>query len=67
MNWSRYKYCKIKLFSSIIPEAYLEPSRTSTRERFPKIVNGYKPLTIFAKKSIGNVRLGSKYASVKIL
>ena len=35
------KYCKIKLFSGAIsngvsnePEAYLDPSQTSTRERF---------------------------------
>ena len=33
------------------PEAYLKPSQTSTRKHFcKKKVNGYKPLTIFAKK-----------------
>ena len=31
------------------PEAYSEPSQTSKLELFAKIVNGYKPLTIFAK------------------
>ena len=37
------QYCKIKVFSGVIlhgasyePEAYLEPSQTSTRERFCK-------------------------------
>ena len=33
---------------------------------FAKIVNGYKPLTIFAKKSIVDVRLCSKYGSVNV-
>ena len=31
-----------------------------------KIVNSYKPLTIFAKKLHRNVRRGSEYASVNI-
>ena len=38
-NWLWHKYCKIKLHSGAIlhgasnePEAYLEPSQTSTRE-----------------------------------
>ena len=50
-----YDY-KIKLFSGAIshgvsnePDAYLQPSQTSTSERFCENVNGYKPLTIFAK------------------
>ena len=38
------------------PEAYLEPSRTST----------IKPLTNFGKSSIVDVRLGTKYASTPI-
>ena len=33
-----------------LPKAYLEPSRTCTMEFFGRIVNGFKPLTIFAKK-----------------
>ena len=33
---------------------------------FAKTVNGYKPLTIFAKKLCPRCRLGSKYASVNI-
>ena len=31
-------------------EVYLEPSRTSTMKVFCEIVNGFQPLTIFAKK-----------------
>ena len=36
-------------------QAYLEPCQTSKMERFAKIVNGDKPLTIFAKRSILDV------------
>ena len=32
-------------------------------EHFAKIVNGFNPLTIFAKRSILDIRLGSEYAS----
>ena len=42
------------------PEAYSEPSGTSKMEFFAKIVNGWKPLTIFAKSSILDIRLGSE-------
>ena len=57
-DWFWRKYFKRKLFSGIIsygapnePEAYLESSRTFAMEIFfAKIVNDYKPLTIFAKK-----------------
>ena len=35
---------------------------TSRIERFAKIVNGWKPLTIFAKRSILDVWHGCKYA-----
>ena len=31
-------------------EAYLEPRQISKTEHFEKIVNGYKPLNIFAEK-----------------
>ena len=34
----------------LYPEAYLEPSRTSTTELLSKKVNGKKPLSTFAKK-----------------
>ena len=33
-------------------------------ERFAKIINGYKPLIIFAKRSILHVWLGCEYVSV---
>ena len=43
--------------------AYLELTRKSTME---KLVNSFQPLTIFAKRPIVTVSLGSKYASVII-
>ena len=46
-----------------LPEAYLERSQTYTMELFGKIVKGFKPLTISAKNSIVDVRMGSKYTS----
>ena len=47
-----------------LPEAYLELSRKSTMEFFfTKLFNDFYPLTIFAKKSIADVPLGSKYPS----
>ena len=48
----------------VISEAYLEPTRTSTMEIFPKIVNGYTSLSIFAKTFNLDVWLSSEYASV---
>ena len=45
-----------------IAEAYSETSRTSKMTLFTKIVNGIKPLTTFAKRSILDTRLGSGYA-----
>ena len=47
-------------------EAYLKPSRTSEMELFAKIVNGFQPLTIFAKSSTLGVQLGAEYASIHI-
>ena len=44
-------------------EAHSESSRTSKMDLFAKIVNGVQPLTIFAKRSILDVQLGSEYAS----
>ena len=44
-----------KLFSCILirdPKPYSEPYQTSKMESFAKIVNGFQPLTIFAKSSI---------------
>ena len=46
-------------------EAYSEPCQTSKIESFAKIVNGFMPLTIFAKRSILDVWQGSEYASGK--
>ena len=42
-------------------EVYLEPCHTSKMDRFAKIVNSYKPLTIFAKRSILDIWQGSEY------
>ena len=33
------------------PEVYLEPNQTSMWQHFCKIFNGYKPLTVSAKKA----------------
>ena len=59
---------KIKTLMSlqVKAEAYLETKRVSMMELF---CENSKPLTAFAKKSIIDVRLGSKYASesIKIL
>ena len=46
-----------------ITETYLEPSRKSTTKHFWKIANDFKPLSIFAKDFIVDVRLDSKCAS----
>ena len=45
-------------------EAFTEPRRTSKMKRFAKIVNNWKPLTFFAKRSILDVWQGSEYTSV---
>ena len=38
-------------------EGYSEPCQISKKELFTQIVNGLKPLTIFAKSSITDVSL----------
>ena len=38
-----------------------EPSQTSKKERFGKIVIGFHPITIFAKRSIVDVGQLSEY------
>ena len=43
-------------------ETYTEPSQTSKMELFAKIVNSWKPLTIFAKCFILDTRQCSEYA-----
>ena len=45
-------------------EACSEPCQASKMERFAKIVNGDKPLTIFARLCILDVCQSSEYASV---
>ena len=45
------------------PKALLKPSQRFTSEFFSKTVYGFQSLTIFAKSSIVDVRLGSEYAS----
>ena len=47
-------------------EAYLEPCQTSKMEHFGEMVNGQKPLIIFAKHSILDVGQDSKYAYVMV-
>ena len=47
-----------------IPEPYSEPSRNQRWVFFAEIVNGYQPLTIFAKSFILDVRLGSENTSL---
>ena len=45
-------------------EVYEKPSLNSETELFGKIVNSFNLWTIFEKRSIFDVRLGSEYASV---
>ena len=44
-------------------EAYSEHCQTSKMELFAKIVNSWKPLSIFAKSSILDVWQDSEYSS----
>ena len=46
-----------------ISEVNLEPCQTLGMKFSEKIVNSFKPLTIFIKSSILDVWRGSKYAS----
>ena len=50
----------MKLLSKtlLVPEAYLGPCHTCMVELFTKIVNDYKPLAIFTKSSIIDVKQG---------
>ena len=43
--------------------SFLEPSQSSKMERFAKIVDDFKLLTIFAKRSILGAWPGSEYAT----
>ena len=44
-------------------KAYSEHCQTSKMERFENIIEGFEPLTVFAKRSILDVWQGSEYAS----
>ena len=46
------------------PDTYSEPCETSKMERFVKIVNNFKPLTIFGKRSILDIWEDCEYAYV---
>ena len=46
-----------------ISKAYSVHRQISQMEFYARIVNGFQPLTIFAKSSIEDVWLGSEYAS----
>ena len=56
-----------KIYKHIIKihlsETCSEPCQTSKMERLMKIVNGWKPLTIFAKRCLLDVLQGFKYDS----
>ena len=62
-------YCESLYISTVYcyrAEPYLEPSHTSKMERFAKKVNSWKPLTIFAKRFVWDVWLGSEYTSAEL-
>ena len=52
----------VRLIDKTDTMAYSEPCQTSKMERFTKIVNCLKSLTIFVKRSILDVWQGSEYA-----
>ena len=56
------KFAK-QIFCHTPAEAYSEPSRTSNMKLFTKIVNGWKLLNIFVKRSIVDVGQGSESVS----
>ena len=47
--WSLKETCK-SLSTSSFTGAYSEPCQTSTMEHFVEIINGFRLLTIFAKR-----------------
>ena len=51
-------------FKLTYSEAQSELSQTSQMKFFANVINGRNPLIIFAKSSILDVWLGSKYVSV---
>ena len=48
-------------------EAYSKPCEASKMECLAKIVNGWKPSAIFAKRSILDIWQGSEYVPVKVI
>ena len=54
---------KQNTFVEKISEVYSKHCQTFKMEIFAKIVNGFQPLTFFAKSSIVEVWQGSEYAS----
>ena len=54
----------LDIFQSVInTDGYSDPYQTSMIDRFTKIANGWKLPTIFIKRSILDVKHGSKYTS----
>ena len=47
----------------VTPEPYLEPCQISAMKHFLKIINSFKPLTIFQKSSTVDLWQGPKYGS----
>ena len=46
-----YIYIYLQMYTSSSSEACAEPCQTSEMELFPKIIDSYEPLTIFAWQS----------------
>ena len=78
LRWKFLFWCTILFFRSkkihlihiYIVSCFTEASelrQTSKMELFPKIVNGFQLLTVFAKSPVLDVWLGSKFASVLII
>ena len=66
--WNSYSVEHLWTAASIYWEAYLEPSRSSTMERFLRKYLTADSASLFLQKSfIVDVRLGSKYASVSFI
>ena len=75
VSWEGVQLSKIKkkkfwqrlIYNLAIPEAYSEACQISKTERFAKIVNGEKPISILAKRSILDVWQGSECTSDSVL
>ena len=61
---SSFMLKSVFVLSNVIPVVLvLGPCQTSKTECLVKIVNGFYPLTIFAKRSIIDIWMSSEYAS----